>query len=223
MKFEKIHHEELLQLFLNECLPVVEQQGWKALTPTFQTSQGSIGLFFPGGVEEMVLFYQGFLQQQMTEKLSVASLQGTTVRIVNGIQYYLLSTSQKMAKQTVRLFAHPFYVSLGMRCLYAFVNTLWYAAGDRSTDFNFYTKRGLLAMVFTSTELYWIQDTSPGYYKTWQFLDQRLQQVYQLSKWRQVFSLKRYRPCKRTHPENSYQESSYQETPYHDKPYEHKS
>ena len=31
------------------------------------------------------------------------------------------------------------------------VDDIWYWAGDRSTDFNWYTKRALLAGIYTST------------------------------------------------------------------------
>ena len=51
------------------------------------------------------------------------------------------------------------------------------AAGDRSTDFNFYTKRGLLAGVYAATTLYWLDDRSPGFEATQAFLDRRLADV----------------------------------------------
>ena len=41
------------------------------------------------------------------------------------------------------------------------VDAIWYAAGDSATDFNFYTKRGLLAAVYGATMLYWLDDRSP--------------------------------------------------------------
>jgi ubiquinone biosynthesis protein COQ9 len=71
---------------------------------------------------------------------------------------------------------------LAVRALYRTVNRMWYAAGDTSTDFNWYTKRGLLAGVVTSTTLYWLNDKSDGREETWSFLDRRLRDVAQFGK-----------------------------------------
>ena len=60
------------------------------------------------------------------------------------------------------------------------MNALWYAAGDRATDFNYYTKRGLLAGVYLATLLYWLDDDSEGSAATWAFLDKRIADAMRL-------------------------------------------
>src|SRR5712671_1257964 len=62
------------------------------------------------------------------------------------------------------------------------VDAMWYAAGDTSTDFNFYTKRATLAGVYSSTLLYWLADRSPGSEATWGFLDRRIDDVMKIEK-----------------------------------------
>jgi ubiquinone biosynthesis protein COQ9 len=60
------------------------------------------------------------------------------------------------------------------------VNAIWYEAGDRSADWNYYTKRGLLAPVYATTVLYWLSDTpddTGDYPDTWSYLDRRIQDV----------------------------------------------
>jgi ubiquinone biosynthesis protein COQ9 len=59
---------------------------------------------------------------------------------------------------------------------------IWRAIGDTSTDFNFYTKRGLLSGVLTSTMIYWFGDNSEGNDETWKFLDRRIADVMQIEK-----------------------------------------
>lgn len=49
--------------------------------------------------------------------------------------------------------------------------------GYKSSDFNWYTKRGSLAAVYKSTEIYLIQDRSEDYTDTWHFLENRLEDV----------------------------------------------
>ena len=58
----------------------------------------------------------------------------------------------------------------------------WRTIGDTSTDFNFYTKRGLLSGVYTSTMLYWFADTTEDFAETWKFLDNRIANVMQIEK-----------------------------------------
>ena len=57
---------------------------------------------------------------------------------------------------------------------------MWYAAGDHSTDWNHYSKRGLLVSVYFSTVLYWLSDEGDGsgdYPDTWAFLERRIDDV----------------------------------------------
>ena len=44
-------------------------------------------------------------------------------------------------------------------------------------DYNWYSKRILLSGVVNSTQLHLLQDKSPDYQDTWQFLERRLQDV----------------------------------------------
>ena len=44
-------------------------------------------------------------------------------------------------------------------------------------DYNWYTKRALLSQLYLLTELFLIQDTSPGFIETRRFLDRRLHDI----------------------------------------------
>ncbi len=66
--------------------------------------------------------------------------------------------------------------------VYRTVDAMWRAAVDDSTDFSFYTKRGLLAGVYVATLLYWLDDQSDGHADTWEFLDRRISDVLNIRK-----------------------------------------
>jgi ubiquinone biosynthesis protein COQ9 len=68
----------------------------------------------------------------------------------------------------------PFNAPVAIKCLFHTVDSLWRAAGDRATDFTYYTKRLTLAGLWSTTLLYWLADHSPEYEATWRFLDRRL-------------------------------------------------
>lgn len=71
---------------------------------------------------------------------------------------------------------------LGAKLLYRTVDAIWHMAGDTATDWNFYSKRGLLAGVFGATVLYWLNDRSEDYADSWDFLDRRLRNVASFGK-----------------------------------------
>ena len=77
------------------------------------------------------------------------------------------------------------------------VDAIWHAAGDRSADFSWYTKRAILAAVWTSTLLYWLRDTSEDDAATLAFLDRRLAGVGRIGSVRRraEAALSRLRPA----------------------------
>ena len=68
--------------------------------------------------------------------------------------------------------------------MYRSVDAMWRAAGDTSTDFNFYTKRGILAGVYGSTLVRWFNDTSEDESATNEFLAARIENVMQFEKFK---------------------------------------
>jgi len=59
---------------------------------------------------------------------------------------------------------------------------MWRAAGDTSTDYNFYTKRATLSAVYSATLLAFLSDNSADMAKTEAFLDRRLADIAKLPK-----------------------------------------
>jgi ubiquinone biosynthesis protein COQ9 len=71
---------------------------------------------------------------------------------------------------------------LGAKLLYRTVDTMWRTAGDTSTDFNFYTKRAILAGVYSSTMMRWFNDKSDDAAATREFLSARIENVMQFER-----------------------------------------
>ena len=84
--------------------------------------------------------------------------------------------------QALAILARPRNALPALQLLASLVDDIWYAAGDKSVDASWYTKRLLLAGVYSSTELYMLTDFSPGFQDTWAHLDRRLQDVATLGK-----------------------------------------
>jgi ubiquinone biosynthesis protein COQ9 len=68
--------------------------------------------------------------------------------------------------------------------LWRTVDLMWSAAGDDARDASYYTKRSLLAAVWTSTFLFWLEDRSEDFRDTWAFLERRIDNVMQIGRMR---------------------------------------
>ena len=100
-------------------------------------------------------------------------------RIAAGVRTRLeiLAPHREAVRRGLAFLALPQNAAQGVTCLNRSVDCLWYAAGDRATDYNFYSKRLLLAGVLSSTTVYWLNDRSEGAAQTWAFLDRRIDEV----------------------------------------------
>jgi len=62
------------------------------------------------------------------------------------------------------------------------MDEICYQSGDTSSDHNWYIKRFLLTGIYTSTELYLLNDSSTQQRDTWAFLERRLEEFYYFTK-----------------------------------------
>ncbi|MEM9086546.1 MAG: COQ9 family protein [Pseudomonadota bacterium] len=65
---------------------------------------------------------------------------------------------------------------------------MWRLAGDTSTDYNHYTKRTILAGIYSATLAYFINDDSEGKEKSYEFLDRRIEGVMRFEKAKAKFT-----------------------------------
>jgi ubiquinone biosynthesis protein COQ9 len=112
------------------------------------------------------------------EEANVAAMR-TRDRVAFAVRVRLeANTAHREAiRRALAILALPTNAPVSIAALYRTVDAVWYGAGDTSVDFNFYTKRGLLAGVYMATLVHWLDDASEGQEKTWTFLERRLDDV----------------------------------------------
>ena len=119
------------------------------------------------------------LDEAMEEKLAALDLPKLKVR--NRIKaailtrLALLAPNKEAARRATALMTLPMHAGLAARMMYRTVDAMWRAAGDTSTDFNFYSKRGILAGVYGSVLVRWFNDTGEDEKATQDFLDARIE------------------------------------------------
>ncbi len=133
---------------------------------------------FPRGVAQAIEFHNEMADEKMAAALAALDPDSMRVRerVTTAVRLRLEAhaTEREAIRRALTFLAQPQHGPLALRCLYRTVDTIWYSAGDASTDFNFYTKRALLAGVYSSTVLYWLNDKSEDFADTWRFLDRRI-------------------------------------------------
>ncbi len=76
----------------------------------------------------------------------------------------------------------PRNAATSLKAIARTVDLIWFMVGDTSTDHNYYSKRGLLGVVYVSTALYWMNDKSESFGESWSFLDRRIENVLKFGK-----------------------------------------
>ena len=109
------------------------------------------------------------------------------------IRLNLCQKYKEAVRSSISLSAIPVNTKISLNILYRTCNSIWRIAGDKSTDFSFYTRRISLAAVYTSTLLFWLNDKSNNSVETEFFLDRRLNDISKISRLKKPFSeLKKY-------------------------------
>ena len=141
---------------------------------------------FQGGAAEMIACHSRYADRIMLKALDTCDLDAMKVRerIITAVRTRLEQNSahREAVRRGLSLLALPQHAPLAARLLYRTVDAMWCAAGDTSTDYNFYSKRALLAGVYSATLLYWLNDKSEGYEATWAFLERRVADVLKVPK-----------------------------------------
>jgi len=164
--------------------------GWSQVALRAAAAQVGAGpdaeRLFPGGPIDVLAYLSERADQRTVAALEQAGTESLKIRerITLAVRTRIENTvgGKESVRRGLALLALPFNGPLALRLLYRTVDALWYAAGDTSTDFNFYTKRATLAGVFSSTLLYWLNDRSEGNEATWSFLDRRIDNVMSFEK-----------------------------------------
>jgi len=183
--------EVLRDQVLEGALPHVPFDGWSLAA--LRAGAADAGLepdavlrAFPEGPMAAVSHFLDWADRRMLADLEAQDLDSLRVpekvSLAVRLRLEALAPHKEAVRRSMAVLSLPHNAPVAARALYRTVDAIWYAAGDRSTDYNFYTKRGLLAAVYSSTVLYWLNDSSEDHLATWAFLQRRLSNVAQIPK-----------------------------------------
>ncbi len=143
--------------------------------------QDDVPRLFPNGALGLLEAYSDSVDAEMEKRLAKVKLTTMPVRkrIATAVKTRLaiLRSHKEAVRRAVAHLSLPQNVALGARLVYRTADAMWRAAGDASTDFNFYTKRGILAGVYSATLMRWLTDDSEDENATDAFLTARIDNV----------------------------------------------
>jgi len=136
---------------------------------------------FPDGPAGLIEAYFAEVDRRMLEVLEAKDFSEMRLRdrvaFAVRVRLDLLAPHREAVRRGLSFLALPQNAALSLKLLYRAVNAIWHGVGDRSTDYSFYSKRLLLAGVYSSTLLVWLNDRSEGNAETWAFLERRIDDV----------------------------------------------
>jgi len=175
---------------LENGLKEVSKYGWTIQALALAAEKEGLprtahGLVKDGPVE-LIHYFVSKMNKEMVTKLEKIDLESLNVRdrikTIIKIRLELLIPLIHTWSQALGILAIPTNIPGSLHSLAILLDEICYQAGDRSTDFDWYTKRATIAGIYTSTELYMLSDNSADFVDTWKFLDRRIEDVIKLSK-----------------------------------------
>ena len=177
------------QIF-NDVKNYVEVNGWnKEIFLNLKNSNfdyNEIISLFPNGYLSTIQMYLDDINSKMvleSKKLNLIQLRlHERVRELCILRLNIMQKEKKFAIKTFNHLCLPQNYKFSSKNLYKTVDQIWFLSGDSSTDFNFYTKRIILAGIYTSTMIHFVNNKNID--KTIDFLNNQLKRVKYIPKFK---------------------------------------
>ena len=176
---------------LHKALLSVPFDGWSQKTLESAVSNSGIEPriakdAFPEGIKQLLIYFMAESDRQMIEEATAQELaQGPIRKRISGIiriRLEQLTPHRDAVRRALGFHLLPGQAPNAAVGLWRTVDSIWRIAGDSSTDFNYYTKRALLAAIYSATVLRWLEDDSEGFIDTWSFLERRIAGTMRIQK-----------------------------------------
>lgn len=169
--------EEKKRAVLDSVLARAAEEGFSVLASLSDRD------VFAGGLADLIAFWSAEIDGELERRLQTLDMAELSIRkrIRLGVltRLDIVRPHKEAARKAALL---PQQLGLGAELLWHSADRIWRAAGDRSTDLNFYTKRAIMAGVLSTTMIAWFGDDSEDEAPTAAFLDARIDNVLQFEK-----------------------------------------
>jgi ubiquinone biosynthesis protein COQ9 len=145
-------------------------------------------LAYPGGAMDMIDAWFDAIDRGMATAFPLERISAMKIRQrVRDLVLYRIEVTHPHKEALRRAFAilsMPQNALTAARLAWRAADRMWRIAGDTATDFNHYSKRGILSALYTSTLLVYLEDESEDIAATRGFLDRRIDDVMRFEKFK---------------------------------------
>jgi ubiquinone biosynthesis protein COQ9 len=179
---------------LAEAKKYIGDYGWnknllKKIVEKTKYDSNTLTTLFPEGYKSLMQLYLDEINLKMTiesKKINLIRLKvHERIRELLILRLNILSKDKKIIKKTVYHLLLPNNYKFSLVNLYKTVDQIWFLAGDNSTDFNYYSKRTILATIYTRTIMNFINNDDLN--STIKLLNRQLKQVAKIPKIKNSF------------------------------------
>ena len=164
------------------ALPHVPRLGWteaalEAGLHDLGEEPASHRWLFPRGPLGAIEAWIDLTDRRMEEAAALEDLQAlripARIRRLIAIRLEQAAPHREALRRALALMAVPWNAGAAARTLARTADAIWAAAGDRSADFSWYTRRATVAAIYAATLAYWLREPG-GVDAALEFLDRRL-------------------------------------------------
>jgi len=178
---------------VHELLPFYEwdAQLIKQVESDCGFANGYASILYPGEIDEIVTVYEALQNRNMLELLIVEEIPlKVREKISKALKVRIKACSPRIIlKKNQRFLCKPDNLALVATIAWASCDVIWRYAGDNSTDFNHYSKRGLLTAVYLSSIAFYINDESEDFIETDNFIDTNLERIINIANFKNIIKL----------------------------------
>lgn len=143
-------------------------------------------LAYPGGAMDMISAWIASIDLAMVEALPPEKLAEMKIRerirALVAFRLEAVDGLEEALRRAMAIMAMPHNAPKSLRTGWKSADVMWRLAGDTATDYNHYTKRTILAGIYTATLAVFIDDESESKASTYAFLDRRIDGVMKFEK-----------------------------------------
>jgi ubiquinone biosynthesis protein COQ9 len=143
-------------------------------------------LAFPGGAMDMIAAWVDSVDARMEQAFDREVLAQMPIRErIRALVWFRLEAVaglEEALRRAVAIQAMPQNLARTARLAWSSADKMWRLAGDTATDYNHYSKRGILSGIYAATLAVFLDDASEGKAETRAFLDRRIEGVMRFEK-----------------------------------------
>jgi len=166
--------------------------GWNATALTAAAEMAGVDpdiakLAFPGArpmdmIEAWIASVDAAMEAEWpAERLAALKIR-ERIRTLVAFRLEAVENIGEAVRRALAVMAQPQNAAKGLRLGWRSADIMWRLAGDTATDYNHYTKRAILAGIYSATLAVFVNDDSEGKVDTYAFLDRRIDGVMKFEK-----------------------------------------